>query len=600
MATGQFEDKDAFAAEPRAIDLREYWHIVRRRWPLVVVTALVGAALGAGYVAHAGRAYGATAEVLVAPVTQGPLNLPSQVTLLVNMSTEQAVAQSGPVIDQAAKLMHVSPTVLQADAAKDLTVAVPTTSDVLQITWQAKTAKAAQAGANAFADAYLSYRHGYLASQIANLRAVLTSQVKSLQNQIARAAAQLSTVPPNASNHQSLSISVNQLTSQLSNANSELASLPTYDDSGGQVIASSLPLTPSGLGHSVILIMGGLIGLILGLVIAFTRDVFDDRVRNSAQFERKLGAATLAILPPAGGRFGLSGLSLGGGPQSPRGLTVAIAGQPDSRAAESIRWLRGTFVAAVGRTVRTILVVGADASVSSSRIVAELGVALTEAGRSTLLIAADVYGSALPRIFDLSNEIGLVHLLRSSGDPETFIMRPNLANGHLLPHGTLERLTVLPSGVATGHERSCLHSDVMTALLQRQRETHEFVLLDCPPAAAAADVVALAAQVDGVIVVGRAGRTKGRALGDLRRLLDQVGAHLVGGVFISKGRIVRQRSRIARPYPSDSSWFASPERDDDSEPIEEPSNPVTQPSPTAHDDLTIHPSDQGSLAKRPT
>ena len=105
---------------------------------------LAGAALGAGYAHHAGHTYAATAQVLVAPVTQGPLNLPSQVTLLVNMSTEQTVAQSGPVIDQAAKLMHVSATVLQADAAKDLTVAVPTTSDVLQITWQAKTAKAAR------------------------------------------------------------------------------------------------------------------------------------------------------------------------------------------------------------------------------------------------------------------------------------------------------------------------------------------------------------------------------------------------------------------------------------------------------------------------
>ena len=596
MATGQFEDKNAFAAEPRAIDLREYWQIVRRRWALVVVAVLAGAALGAGYAHHAGRAYAATAQVLVAPVTQGPLNLPSQVTLLVNMSTEQAVAQSGPVIDQAAKLLHVSPTVLQAGAAKDLTVAVPTTSDVLQITWQAKTPKAAQAGANAFADAYLSYRHAYLAGQIANLAAVLTSQVKSLQARIARAAAQLSTVLPGEPNHQSLSIDVNQLTSQLSSANSELASLPTYNDSGGQVIPSSLPLTPSGIGRSVILIMGGLLGLILGLVIAFTRDVFDDRVRNSAQFERKLGAATLAVLPPAR-RFGLAGRGLVGGQRSPQRLTVTIVSQPDSQAAETIRWLRGTFVAAAGRTMRTILVVGADASVSSSRIVAELGVALTEAGRSALLIAADVNGSALPRIFDLSNEFGLMDLLRGIGEPEMFIMRPNLANGHFLPHDALERLTVLPSGLATGHERSYLDSEVMASLLKYQREAHEFVLLDCPPAAAAADVVVLAAQVDGVIVIGREGRTKGRAVVDLRRLLDQVGAQLVGGVFIGKGRMVRQRPRIARQGPSDSSRSAGPERDD-AEPIEEPPNPVTQTLPADRDDSTIRASDQGSPAKR--
>src|ERR1022692_3426881 len=106
MAARQFKDKDDFAAEPRSIDLREYWLVIRRRWALVVVTALVGAVLGAGYALYSGPTYAATAQVLVAPVTQGPLNLPAQVNLLVNMSTEQAVAQSGPVIYQAAKLMH--------------------------------------------------------------------------------------------------------------------------------------------------------------------------------------------------------------------------------------------------------------------------------------------------------------------------------------------------------------------------------------------------------------------------------------------------------------------------------------------------------------
>jgi len=38
-------------------------------------------------------------------------------------------------------------------------------------------------------------------------------------------------------------------------------------------------------------------------------------------------------------------------------------------------------------------------------------------------------------------------------------------------------------------------------LLQRQRDAYEFVVLDSRPATVAADVFALAAHVDGVIVV---------------------------------------------------------------------------------------------------
>ncbi len=598
MTTRQPQDKDGFAAEPRAIDLREYWLVVRRRWVLVVVTALLGAALGAGYALHSGRKYSATAQVLVAPVTQGPLNLPSQVNLEVNMSTEQAVAQSGPVIDQAAKLMRIQPAVLQADASKHLSVAVPTTSDVLQITWQAKTAKAAQSSANAFADAYLSYRHAYLAAQIVSLQSVLRKQVSSLQTQIARATDQLSRILPGSPGHQSLAITVNQLTSQLSDANTELASLPTYNDSGGQVIPSSLPLSPSGLGHVAILIMGGLLGLIVGLVIAFTRDVFDDRVREAAQFERNLGAVTLGVLPPAGPRLGARGDGWDSARQRQQGRPLTIVSQPDSRAAETVRWLRARLLAvAATRNMRTVLVVGADASVSSGRIAAELGVALAESGRSVLLMAADVRGSVLPQIFDLPNTSGLSDLLDDGGDPEMLTTHPKQATGIALPRGICERLAVLPGGSATGHERSVLDSGAMAALLKGRREAYEFVLLDCPPVSDSADILALAAQVDGVVVIGREGRTKGRALGDVRRLLDQAGAHLLGGVFIGSGRTGRHRHRSARPRLPASESVARTERRGSGPVVKQPP-PVTQPLPVTPDDPAIQSSDRGGLAKR--
>ena len=97
------------------------------------------------------------------------------------MSTEQAIAQSPPVVLQAARLLHVQPSTLQAEAAKRLTVNVPATtlatSNLLQITWQAKSSAAAQAGANAFANAYLSYRRQLFASQVSSQTASLSRRL---------------------------------------------------------------------------------------------------------------------------------------------------------------------------------------------------------------------------------------------------------------------------------------------------------------------------------------------------------------------------------------------------------------------------------------
>ena len=290
------------AAEPRSIDLRECWLIVRRRWVLIVVITVIGAIAGAGYAVTSAPSYAATSQVVVTGVTQGPRNQATQVNLQVNMSTEQAVAQSPPVVAQAARILNAQPAELQAAAAKGLSVTVPastlTTSNVLQITWKAATPGAAQAGANAFATAYLSYRHLELAGQIASLESVLKNQVTTLEKQIARLTTDLSRTSPGSSAHESLAIRLNELTSQAGTADNQLASLPTYNDSGGSVIGAARPTTPSGLGHAVILVLGAMLGLFFGLVCAFMRDAFDDRVRDPAQLERRLGAPTLAVLRP--------------------------------------------------------------------------------------------------------------------------------------------------------------------------------------------------------------------------------------------------------------------------------------------------------------
>jgi succinoglycan biosynthesis transport protein ExoP len=296
-----------------------------------------------------------------------------------------------------------------------------------------------------------------------------------------------------------------------------------------------------------------LLGLLIGLVLAFVRDVFDDRLRDPGQLERKLGVATLAVLPPLAGTVGDSWDGA-----RRQGTELATVARPDSRAAEAVRSLRVTLAAVAERkNLRTILVVGADASVSPGRIVAELGVALAQSGRRVLLIATDMRGSPLPQIFGVADNTGLSDLLVGVGDPEALTRHPEQAAGTRLPTPVVRRLAVLASGSQKEHAPSLLDSSAMIDLLQWEREEHEFVLLDSPPATVAADVFALAAHVDGVIVIAREARASDRALEGLRRRLDQVGALLVGGVFIAGGRVGRHRHRPTGAQPDRSPPVAS-------------------------------------------
>jgi Mrp family chromosome partitioning ATPase/capsular polysaccharide biosynthesis protein len=592
MTVRQPPDRDDFAPEPRSVDLRDYWLIVRRRWVSVVALGVIGAIGGLGYARVEGPAYAATSQVVVMPLAQGPLNQPTQVNVQVNMSTEQAVAQSSLVAAQAAGLLHVQPAVLQADASKRLTVSVPantlTTSDVLQITWEAKNPQAAQAGADAFARAYLAVRHRELASQVASLQTTLTAQGASLQQQIGQLTAQLSNTSVNSSVHQNLTIRLNELTAEATTAGGQLASLPTYNDSGGTYIGAALPVTESGISSKVIVVIGALLGLLVGVILAFVRDSFDDRVRDPAQLERKLGASTLAVLTSAAGtaRDRRAG--------SLAGVAIATTASPDGQAAEAVRALRTTLIAVAAREdLRTLLVAGADDSVSAGRIAAELGVALAESGRQVVVMAADMRGSSLPQIFGLSGSTGLSELLTDGGDPEALTRQPKQAGGVALPDSVARRLRVLPAGRPAARALSVLDSGALIDLLHTLREAYGFVLLDSPPAAVAADVFSLAAHVDGVIVLAREARTRGRTVQDLRHRLDQVGAVIVGGVLIGKGNTGRYRHRVG-PQPAVSRSSAGVSR----RPAGQPEPPLTRSLPAISDDDASRPS--GGLAKRPS
>ena len=257
------------------------------------------------------------------------------------MSTEQAIAESPAVVAQTAKIIGVQSATLQNAAAKRLTVTVPastlTTSNVLQITWTAPTAQAAQTGANAFAAAYLSYRHRELEGQVANLRTGYERELSSIGNQISQLTGQVNRAQPRSPALARLYFQLTQLRQQGTNISSSLASLANYNISGGSQISAALPTTRSGLGRKVILTLGILLGLLIGLVLAFIRDAFDDRVRTPAQLERSSGVPTLAVLPAAerSGRLAHG--------ERHTGSAVAVVASPDSRAADAVRALRATL-----------------------------------------------------------------------------------------------------------------------------------------------------------------------------------------------------------------------------------------------------------------
>ena len=211
-----------------------------RKHILWLVLATVAGMAGAFLIQQSVAArYISTAEVDVEP------NLPALVIPYTpNMVTEQDVATSGIVLDNAARALGTTSTALQKDltAVVSGTNATGGTANVLSISCSMPTAAGAQRCAAAAASAYMAYRNDVNAS--AKTRA-----------------------------HDPMIVTL--------------------------VTPATLPTTSSGVSEKILLPIGAILGLLLGIGAIFLRDHSDHRVRDAADLEGFLEAPVAAVIPRA-------------------------------------------------------------------------------------------------------------------------------------------------------------------------------------------------------------------------------------------------------------------------------------------------------------
>src|SRR4051794_40876188 len=142
---------------PASYDASDYLGMVRRHWWIVLAFVLAGV-LGATAGARTQpKEYEATASVLVLALGSQDANASNgRTTGNINLDTEAQLVTSTDVATAAGQLLKV--TTPASTLAAAVQVSVPPNTTVLDISYDAPTAAQAQAGAHAFAAAYLAAR----------------------------------------------------------------------------------------------------------------------------------------------------------------------------------------------------------------------------------------------------------------------------------------------------------------------------------------------------------------------------------------------------------------------------------------------------------
>ena len=191
-------------------------------------------------------------------------------------------------------------------------------------------------------------------------------------------------------------------------------------------------------------------------------------------------------------------------------------------------------------------VVSARPGDGKTTVAANLAVTLSEAGHSVALVDADLRAPRLHRIFATDPAMGLSNNLTGESVDTTI-------------QQITEHLSVIPAGPLPPNPSELLSSKRMRAVIAELRIRFEYVVLDSAPLLPVSDGLAVAQQVDGVIVVAHSGHTSASPLNQALNSLSQVSAHVVGIVLnrvdaahrrqrrLRLRRRVRQEGRDARP-----------------------------------------------------
>ncbi|HSC86018.1 MAG TPA: polysaccharide biosynthesis tyrosine autokinase [Polyangiaceae bacterium] len=266
-------------------------------------------------------------------------------------------------------------------------------------------------------------------------------------------------------------------------------------------------------------------GLALGVALVFAREQLDRRVKAPSDVEQYVALTCLAVFPSiASEATGTKGRPLGRKARaSARGAApeLQVHRQPSGALAEAARALRTNLVfMAPDRPFARILVTSPSPAEGKSTVACSLAITMAQAGKSVLLLDADLRRPRIAQVFDVPNGGGVTSAL----------LEPNGIEQYLVP-SEVPNLFLLPSGPLPPNPAELLHSASFERLLETLGKRFDRIVIDSPPLGPVTDAAILSRLVDTTLLVVRSATTMKEAARGAVRALRAVSAPIAGAVL---------------------------------------------------------------------
>jgi polysaccharide biosynthesis transport protein len=257
--------------------------------------------------------------------------------------------------------------------------------------------------------------------------------------------------------------------------------------------------------------LGVLFGLLLGVGLALLREQSDRRLHHAEEISVAFDAPVLTTVPRS------------------RKLKkhVPFAELP-ANVSEAFRMLQMNLRFTPGTPVRSVLVTSARNREGKTTVAWNLACAASTAGLSVTFVEADLRRPVIAERYGLDPRPGLSEVLRGQLPVYEALQEVPMLAGEPGSNGRVRPLGVLVAGEPPADPWALMQSPSMVGVLAQV--SADLVVIDTPPIPYVADAIPLLGRVDGVLVCASVNSTRGPDAGRLRDQLEAHDARVLGVV----------------------------------------------------------------------
>jgi capsular exopolysaccharide synthesis family protein len=490
------------------MELREYARLLRKWLWLIVLCAVIAGGIVYFVSRRSTPIYEASATLMVNQASS-----PTAVTAYADILTSERLARtyaslltSRPVIEATAARLGIDPTNL----VRSVDVTAVRDTQLLRIQVQDPSPAQSAALANTLAQVFIERTQEMQQGRVSQSRANLEQEIANTEADIARTQTALAAAQDDTEKTR-LETSLAQYRTTYSNlvASYQQVRLAEAQATDSVVIAESAeapeqPVRPRPVTNAA---LAAIVGALLALGVAFLIEYLDDTIKTPDDVDRVTGLSMLGAIAR------LKTVSA-----TPSLVASRAASAPESEAYRTLR--TNIQFSSVDKPIRTLLVTSSSPGEGKSTTAANLAAVMAQTDQRVVVVDTDLRRPVLHKVFGVPNNRGLTSVLLAGRSP--------MMDDGDVQATNIDCLYVLPSGPVPPNPSELLGSHRMAELIGFLAERFDLVIFDSPPVLAVTDAVVLGRQMDGVLLVVHAGRTREHALAAAFGELRKTGAHVLG------------------------------------------------------------------------